>query len=313
MIFLLIKGWKRESGDVIFQRRCKEADTADVRRRKGFFLLMKRIAFEMNNLTGALSLAGDEDSTMQVLDLCMAPGPYSAASIDAICLAPEDGGHEVLIPFGPEDSRVCVLFMDITMLAAEYGVDMDSIPIDHPDAAMFKPLLPYQGKQYNMVLCDGQVLRTQKREAYREPCEPTRLTNAQLILGLQRIKPGGTLIILLHKLETWHSMILVRFFSTFATVELFKPVKAHAIMSSFYMVAKNVQPQSTEAKTALEQYRKLWHRATFGKEVEVETMKPWKMLRQCWRNLGQGWQNWDGGSGHCRRIRWRRRRLCGVG
>jgi hypothetical protein len=67
-------------------------------------------------------------------------------------------------------------------------------------------------------------------------------------LGLQRIKPGGTLIILLHKLETWHSMILVRFFSTFATVELFKPVKAHAIMSSFYMVAKNVQPQSTEAK-----------------------------------------------------------------
>ncbi|KAI9880240.1 MAG: hypothetical protein M1830_004584 [Pleopsidium flavum] len=276
---LQLEGWKREDGDVFFQQRRREADTADVKRRMGFFLMMKRIAFEMNDLTGAISLADDEDSSItQVLDLCMAPGGYSAAildlhpaaSIDAICLPHQDGGHRVLIPFAPSDPRVHVLFTDITMLAPEYGVDMGSIPTEHPDAAKFKPLRPWKGKKYNLVFCDGQVLRTQTREAYREQCEPTRLTNAQLILGLQRIKPGGTLIILLHKLETWHSMMLVRSFSTFAAVELFKPAKAHAIRSSFYMIAKNVQPQSMEAKAALEQYKRLWRRATFGDEVGVD-------------------------------------------
>jgi hypothetical protein len=158
---------------------------------------------------------------------------------------------------------------DMTMLAAEYGVDVGNIPSDHPDAAHFKPFRPYDGKQYDLVLCDGQVLRTQEREGYREACEATRLTNAQLILGLQRIKPGGTLIILLHKLETWHTVMLVRSFSTFVTIEVFKPAKTHAIKSSFYMIAKTVQPQSTEAQLALKGYRKLWHGATFGNDAEL--------------------------------------------
>ena len=50
------------------------------------------------------------------------------------------------------------------MLATEHGVDMNNIPIEHPDAAKFKPLRLYEDKQYDLVLCDGQVLRTQKRE-----------------------------------------------------------------------------------------------------------------------------------------------------
>ena len=232
---------------------------------------MKTIGVELNDVTAALSLGGDNDSRMQVLDLCLAPGGYSAAvldlnptaSIDAVSLPHQDGGHRVLIPFGRRDPRVQILFTDITMFATEYGVDMDNIPAEHPDAAKFQPLRPYEGKQYDLVLCDGQVLRTQKREGYREVCEPTRLTNAQLILGLQRIKPGGTLIILLHRLETWHVVMLIRSFSMFAEIKFFKPVKAHAIRSSFYMIAKNIQPQNMNANLALERYRNLWHRATF--------------------------------------------------
>lgn len=277
MTLLSIKGWKRESGDVYFQRRRLEADTADTKRRWGFFGMMKGIGFEMNNVTGALSLGGNDGSSIEVLDLCIAPGGYSAvvlnlnptASIDAISLSHKDGGHGVLIPFGRYDPRVQILFTDITLLAAEYGVDMGNIPSDHPDAANFNSLRPYEGKQYGLVLCDGQVLRTHRREAYREGGEPTRLTNAQLILGLQRIKPGGTLIILLHKLETWDTVMLVRSFSAFATIELFKPTRAHAIKSSFYLIAKNVQPQSMEAKFALKRYRRLWHNATFVKDIET--------------------------------------------
>ena len=69
---------------------------------------MKTIDVEMNNVTAALSLEGDNDSRMQVLDLCLAPEGYSAAvldlnptaSIDAVSLSHQNGGHRVLIPFG---------------------------------------------------------------------------------------------------------------------------------------------------------------------------------------------------------------------
>ena len=274
----LIKGWRRESGDAFFQRRRREADTANATLRKAFYKMMKEIALEMNTATGAFSLAANEGSTPRVLDLCMAPGGYSAAvlalnptaSVDAICLHRVDGGHKVLIPWGRDDTRVSVTFTDITMLANEYGVEGKKIPTDHPDAQRFTNLRPYRGKEYDLVLCDGQVLRTHERETSHRQCEPTRLMNAQLILALQRIKPGGTLLILLHKLEIWPSMMLVRSFCSFATVELFKPKRAHVIKSSFYMVAKNVQPQSREAKAALELYKELWHKATFGDGLEFD-------------------------------------------
>lgn len=148
--------------------------------------MMQEIAFEMNTVTGALSFASNDGSTLQVLDLCMAPGGYSAAildlnptaSIDGVSLPPEDGGHEVLLPFGAKDLRVCVLFTDITMLATEYGVKMEEIPNNHPDAVDLTSPRPYPNKEYDLILCDGQVLRTQIRESYRDQCEPARLTNA---------------------------------------------------------------------------------------------------------------------------------------
>jgi hypothetical protein len=79
-----------------------------------------------------------------------------------------------------------ILFTGITMLTSKYGVNLNDIPTDHPNAGKFKPLRPYEGKQYDLVFCDGQGLRTQKCRAYREAA---RRTNAQLTLGLQRIKP----------------------------------------------------------------------------------------------------------------------------
>lgn len=278
--FVLIKGWENPSGDTFFQNRRNKADTADGKARRVFYTMMKEIGFEMNNATLALFLGGhhaDSSAKAQVLDLCIAPGGYSAAvlelnptaSIDALTLPQNEGGHQVLIHFGRRDPRVQILFTDITMLGTEFGVNLgSSIPTDQCvfDATKLSTLRPYFGRQYDLVLCDGQVLRSQKREACREMHEPTRLLNAQLILGLQRIRPGGTMIILLHKLEKWHTIELIRSFSNFASISLFKPAKKHAIKSSFYLIAKNIQPQEPVAKLAVNQWRKLWHRATFGSQ-----------------------------------------------
>lgn len=277
MTFLSFKGWEQKAGDEYFQQQRQRADTAKSWQCEIFYTMMKKLAFEMDTSTGVLSFTDNKGSKLQVLDLCMAPGGFSAAilalnptaSINGISLPRANGGHELLLPFGERDPRVCVFFTDITMLAAECGVDVEEIPEDHPDAVRLTSLRPYSDKNYDLVLCDGQVLRTHTRESYRDQCEPTRLTNAQLILALQRIKPGGTLIILLHNLNSFHSMMLIRSFCKFATVELFKPKRAHAIRSSFYMVAKDVKPHSAEAKIALEKYKSLWHNATFGHGVGV--------------------------------------------
>ena len=75
---------------------------------------------------------------------------------------------------------------------------------------------------------------------------------------------------LLHKLDTFHLMMLVRSFCTFATVQLFKPRTIHGISLSFHGVAKNVQPRSLEAEIALESYKCFSRNAKFSDAVEVD-------------------------------------------
>jgi hypothetical protein len=49
---------------------------------------------------------------------------------------------------------------------------------------------------------------------------------------------------------------------------MFKPVKKHAVKSSFYVVAKNVQSPSAELNIAVEGWKKEWHIVTFGTDAE---------------------------------------------
>src|SRR5258707_205870 len=87
-----------------------------------------------------------------------------------------------------------------------------------------------------------------------------------MILALRRIRAGGTVIILLHKIEAWDTLELLYRCSRFSSVQVFKPAKKHAKRSSFYLVARTVQPHSEAAKLAAEAWKLAsWH-ATFGGE-----------------------------------------------
>ncbi|KAJ5287899.1 hypothetical protein N7478_003585 [Penicillium angulare] len=63
----------------------------------------------------------------EVLDLCMAPGAFSAtilkhnslAKVCGISLAGSEGGNAVLLPEWQANTRLGIEFMDITMLSAE--------------------------------------------------------------------------------------------------------------------------------------------------------------------------------------------------
>ena len=229
---------------------------------------MLRIGDELQAATGALSLP---KPNAEVLDICMAPGGYSAsalkhsshACVSGITLPSSLGGHPIIIPYGRHDPRVEVRFADITMLAAEYGVA--DIPENHPDFLNFSLRRPWATKLFDLVFCDGQVLRTHAPHiaSYREQCEAGRLTCSQLILAMQRIKPGGTFIMLLHKVEMRKTMKLLSMFDKISEIELFKPLTGHRTRSSFYLIAKNVQPRQPEALVAINEWKAAWKKATF--------------------------------------------------
>ena len=210
----------------------------------------------------------------KVLDLCMAPGGYSAttfkynpeATVRGITLPLEQGGHPLLVK-APIGWHLDVKFLDITMLAMKFGVT--EIPVNHPEGAYFSTVRLFPWETFDIVFCNGQVLRTHLRAEHCTSREPTRLIVSQLIFALQRIKKGGSLVVLLHKADAWPSVRLTYQMSRFAQVQLYKPRIAHTTRGSFYLIAKNVQPESEAGKKALKEWKETWRCATFGGELRT--------------------------------------------
>lgn len=234
--------------------------------------MMQNIGLELQSSTGAFSVTEKEAGHQpRILDLCMAPGGFLFAAMqcnpDAIATAYtlpfEAGGHRILLP---ENDNIKTTMLDITMLAAD--LDADDVPEGHPDFANFLPKQFSGGREFDIVLCDGQVLRTQPRAEYRVRSEARRLSVTQLALGLGHLRPGGTMVVLLHRLEGLITLELLHLFAQFSFIRLFKPSRAHAKRSSFYMVAANVQVEHPEAVKAVESWKQLYKVATFGSEEE---------------------------------------------
>lgn len=221
----------------------------------------------MHQLTGVFRIKSPILDEHSILDMCMAPGGFLATALRinpearalGFSLPKRDGGHNVLLPKYP---NVTLKFLDITMLAADMG--LTDIPCYHPDARNFISSQFGPGQDFDLVLCDGQVLRNHDRASYRENKEASRLTLTQLTLGLEHIKPGGTMIVLLHKVEALHTVQLLDTFDKFSSVRLYKPTKTHAKRSSFYMLATSIRPDCEEAAMAINRWKEIWKIATFG-------------------------------------------------
>ena len=222
----------------------------------------------MNDASGgALSLPR---SNARVLDLCMAPGGYTAAVfkhsphaiVCAYTLPQHLGGHRILHPRAP---RLEVEFGDITMLYTEFGVE--EIAHDHCEWSKFSGKRPWFGERFDLIFCDGQKLRPHERHIadYRHQSEAVRLTVSQLILALQRIESGGTFIMLLHNLARYHTIKIIHLFDNIAQLQLFKPASSHQKRGSFYLIAKDVQPGHSEAVAAVNEWKTVWKELTFPK------------------------------------------------
>lgn len=220
-------------------------------------------------------LPATHNSPPRFLDLCMAPGGFSAIVKKfnplvlsyGITLPEGDGGHKLRY------TKKCnIKQMDLTMLLKEFGVD--KIPDSHPQREDFITERPFETIRFDLVLCDGQVLRTHLRPEYREIFEAVRLTVAQLILALQRLRDGGTLIMLCHKAENWRNIETFALFNRFSRLEFWKPSRIHGKRSSFYMIARDVRTNSVHAKLAVESWKKTWYQETFGGETGTGEKQP---------------------------------------
>ncbi|THX45446.1 NAD(P)-binding protein [Aureobasidium pullulans] len=171
------------------------------------------------------------------------------------------GGHNVMINFGPRDERVKVRFMDITMFAEEFGSPTDRK--HHLDWTSLRQKWPYHTPHYDLVICDGVPMRGQNLDDNAISVQPMRLTCAELYLGLKKIRCGGTLIVLLHRINNVRTFRIIKMLHGFSSVQVFKPTKSHAIRSSFYLVAKNVQSDSSACLRAMNLFKTVWEYATF--------------------------------------------------
>ncbi|CAI7593588.1 unnamed protein product [Penicillium glandicola] len=267
----LSDGWETPEGDKYFANLRRNADKSDKKTATYFYKFMKAVGREIDNATNAFKVQQVDSTPPAILDMCMAPGAFLEIALKknpgshalAFSLPVSCGGYRSRLASGLNAEQV---FLDVPMLAAD--MDMDQIPEGHEDAENFLPRQLEEGRLFDLIICDGQVLRQHSRAPYRESREATRLAITQLALGLEHIRSGGTMIVLLHRLEAWNTVNLIRTFHKISSVRLFKPRKAHAKRSSFYMVATNIQSQNPEAIEAVKRWKRIWRSATFASDEE---------------------------------------------
>ncbi|KAL8902992.1 MAG: hypothetical protein Q9207_004232 [Kuettlingeria erythrocarpa] len=264
------QGWNSPEADIFFETQRDQAgrQTERVVYDHQFMQIGKEL-----RMMGAFDVLDSKSSELSSLNLCMAPGGYTAAilqkyplgSVSGITLPTEFGGHQMMIPYGSADSRVQVEFMDITMLSREFSDHAIRIPATHPRAANFISQSPFAGKLFDLVVCDGNLVPSFERTGKKASLEPIRLLTAQLVFGMNRIKSGGTFVILLHKADAFDTMQLIKDFCSISeSVKLFKPMTAHRKKTSFYMVANGVHSSDSKTQACIAKWRECWTRATFG-------------------------------------------------
>lgn len=173
------KGWDNPEGDSYWQNRREQSDKATEDAAKAFYDMTKQIAEEMQAKTSALTPGDLGVQPFQSLDLCMAPGGFTWGTLEynpdaiayGITLPPEIGGYKNWFTLPAE----YVKFMDITMLASEFGVG--TIPTSHPDHSLFHAERPFVDQRFQLVFCGGAVLRSHERSEHRREFERTRFAD----------------------------------------------------------------------------------------------------------------------------------------
>ncbi|KAI9039333.1 uncharacterized protein KD926_009476 [Aspergillus affinis] len=211
-------------------------------------------------------------STPQVLDLCMAPGGFVAtvekalpkSIIDTIILPTPLGGYNVLNP------HIFRYVMHTDKLI--YNLVDEGVVENDFETELYEITRPFLGGPYDLIFCGCAPAKYQPREDYQSYCEAIRLSLSQLVFALDRLKPGGSLVLLLDRIDAWHTVCILHALSRFSEIQVYKHPEIHATKSSFYLVAKNVNLDHEDFKHAINNWRDLWTYIGFEDTVDAQRM-----------------------------------------
>lgn len=296
-----MKVWQSEEAGKHFEMQRENADGAarNIETQVGFLKMMLGFANEIQDGTGVFTSVRPKNprsvlrKPVRCLDTSAAPGALAQyflrqnprATVDGLSLPVESGGYPMLLecankilgvrPRPQDKDTVNITWTDITLhpLFLPQGKEY---PEEFPDKPAFDnnpPLPPHlqfppskpSDRVYDIVLTSSRYLRRCVHAQLR-PWEAGRLQVSQLILGLSFVKPGGSMLIVLHNLESWNTFATVYNLSRIANITLYKPEKCHAIRSSFHLIATNVQPELEVCKVWVEKLKQAWYTMTFGGE-----------------------------------------------
>ncbi|KIM39355.1 hypothetical protein M413DRAFT_197953 [Hebeloma cylindrosporum] len=261
LLELQSKGWNDESAEKHFQKQRQTSDNPPPELTMIWFRMMKGLLREIDTRLKCIPAKAPTD----FLDLGCCPGGFSSYILDknpnangtGVSLPVADGGHE----FSLEEhhhSRFNLFSANLTYY------QLGPTIIDNGRLQV----LPFDiiTGSFDVVLLDGHQLRTQRSAL---PWDYDRLLISQLILGLQSVKDGGTIIM---KLPMPHKPVSARILYLFNIISSrtlrWKPNLMHANRGTFYAVAKGVGKGQGGHKIPiiLGALKALWVNLTFGGE-----------------------------------------------
>ncbi|EPQ53652.1 hypothetical protein GLOTRDRAFT_45291, partial [Gloeophyllum trabeum ATCC 11539] len=246
--------------DRAFVKQHSVADNADRKLQQYWFHNMKKIMREIDNHTGCIPFR-----RLDFLDLGCCPGGFSSYILTknrkargiGVSLPVEEGGHESMLEneFQP---RFDLYFADIT------SFQLGPSTIDHE--RFWSLPTPISSGRFDLVIVDGHQLRTQVSE-YAAPWDIDRLLISQIIIALQTVRPGGTIIIkLTHPESIMTAKVLFLLESLSKRLSTYKPRTMHTKRGSFYAVARGLGKESDRLPEVLHALKELWVEMTFGGE-----------------------------------------------
>jgi 23S rRNA U2552 (ribose-2'-O)-methylase RlmE/FtsJ len=167
------------------------------------------------------------------------------------------------------ENRIFWLEQDITMFALEFGVAENAGCLtNHPSAAEFimdRPYLDLTGK-VDLVIADCVVMNAHFRAEWREDKrkETIRVNVAQLILGLRRLRPGGTIVMKLYKIQDFETILLLQKLDAIGQLSVWKSAEHPATGADFFAVLRGVRIGTAEVQQVLLSLKAVWWKATFG-------------------------------------------------
>ena len=266
-----------------------------------FLKMMLGVAKEIQDDTGIFTSVRLKNprsvlaKPVRCLNTAMASGAFAQyflsqnprAAVDGLSLPVESGGYSMLLqeanqilgvrPRRQDIDNLNISWTDVTLHRCPLFLPQGKeYPEEFPDKSAFdnnQPLPAHlqsppskpSDRVYDIVICDRVNLRNYTHAQLRH-WEGGRLLVCQLILGLSFIKPGGSMLILLHTLEAWNTFVTVYNFSKIANIRLYKPERAHGIRSSFFLMATKVQPELDVCRAWVEELKRAWYTMTFGGE-----------------------------------------------